>query len=68
MPDLGIAEILTTAVVWALWIGIFVVLGRGLLALLRRHDSAMDTLRSRLAAGEIDEVEFERLRSALQRR
>jgi uncharacterized membrane protein len=31
------------------------------------RDSAMDTLRSRFAAGDIDEVEFERLRSALQR-
>jgi uncharacterized membrane protein len=31
------------------------------------RDPAMDTLRSRFAAGDIDEVEFERLRSALHR-
>ena len=31
------------------------------------RDPAMDTLRQRFAAGDIDEVEFERLRSALQR-
>jgi uncharacterized membrane protein len=32
------------------------------------RDPAMDALRTRLATGEIDEVEFERLRSILQGR
>ena len=30
------------------------------------HDSAMDTLRRRLAAGEITQEEFERIRKVLQ--
>jgi uncharacterized membrane protein len=32
------------------------------------RDPAMDALRTRFAAGGIDQVEFERLRSILQRR
>lgn len=32
------------------------------------RDPAMDTLRTRLAQGEIDEAEFQRLRSILQSR
>ena len=32
-----------------------------------QRDPALDALRTRLATGEIDEAEFERLRSVLQR-
>lgn len=31
-------------------------------------DPALDALRTRFASGDIDEIEFERLRSVLQRR
>jgi uncharacterized membrane protein len=31
------------------------------------HDPALDALRTRLAQGEIDELEYQRLRSILQR-
>jgi len=64
-------------------IGVFLVIGLlfyALIVLIARtlhrfmpaisppRDPAMDALRTRLATGEIDEVEFERLRSILQSR
>ena len=68
MDPIGIAELVAVAVVWALWIGVIVVIGRGLLSLVRRRrDPAMDALRTRYARGEIDEAEYHRLRSTLQR-
>jgi LPXTG-motif cell wall-anchored protein len=68
MDPIGIGEILATAAVWLLWIGVIVLIGRGVVSLFRRRrDPAVETLRSRFARGEIDEAEYERLRTTLQR-
>jgi uncharacterized membrane protein len=71
MPTVGLPELLATAAVTVLWIVIVVALvvclGRLLFGAFRRPDPAMDTLRTRFAAGDIDEAEYERLRSVLQR-
>jgi uncharacterized membrane protein len=60
--------------------GVFVLLAYAVIVLIARtlyrfmpattppRDPALDALRTRFAAGEIDEAEFERLRSVLQRR
>ena len=77
MPDAeGLVRLLTG-------IGVFLVIGLlfyALIVLIARtmhrfmpaasppRDPAMDALRTRLATGEIDEAEFERLRSVLQGR
>jgi len=77
MPDAeGLVRLMTG-------IGVFLVIGLffyALIVLIARtmhrfmpptsppRDPAMDALRTRLATGEIDEVEFERLRSILQGR
>ena len=68
MDPVGIGEIVAMLAVWALWIGIVVLIGRGILSLVRRReDPAMDALRTRFANGDIDEAEYLRLRSTLQR-
>ena len=52
---------------WGGIAALLVVLIRGLSGSGHAHpDSAMDTLRRRLAAGEITEEEFERIRKVIQ--
>ena len=68
MDPLGLPEILLTVATWVVWIGLIVVIGRAVVGALRgRRDPAVDALRTRLAKGEIDDVEYERLRTTLQR-
>ena len=75
MPTPGPLEILVILVIVAMFVAPIVVI----VAVLRRGrgaashgavtaDPALDALRTRFANGEIDQVEFERLRSVLQRR
>jgi uncharacterized membrane protein len=79
VPNIGIPELVvlvaTVAVPLLIIAGAFVLIvalvravrGSGSAATPPR-DPATDALRTRFARGEIDEVEFERLRSVLQRR
>ena len=73
MPGVGVLELLSVLAIAALYLGIPIAL---LVLIWRRvrmsrtaaiadRDPALLALRSRLAAGEIDEVEYRRLRSAL---
>lgn len=72
MPSPGPAEIVVILVI----IAIFVIPIAAILVWMRRsqtarlgapeRDAALDSLRSRLATGEIDETEYQRLRSVLQ--
>ena len=68
----GIASLAGVAIVMLLlYAGIVLlarVLHRVMPATTPPRDPALDALRVRLASGEIDEPEFERLRSVLQRR
>ena len=75
MPDLGVlvallATLAVAAIVMLLGYLMIVafarVLHRYMPALSPPRDAALDVLRTRLASGEIDEAEFERLRSVLQ--
>jgi uncharacterized membrane protein len=77
MPDFGGLPILLTQVAGFLIIVLFVyamivlaarTLHRFMPATSPPRDPAMDALRTRLAVGEIDEAEFQRLRSILQGR
>jgi uncharacterized membrane protein len=72
MPTPGLVELVVIAVILAM----FVVPTLLVITLLRRRpdppvapnrDPAMDRLRDRFASGDIDEAEYERLRSVLQR-
>ena len=72
MPTPGLVELVVIAVILAMLVVPTVLV----IALLRRRqdptvgprrDPAMDTLRDRFASGDIDEAEYERLRSVLQR-
>jgi uncharacterized membrane protein len=75
MPNVGLPELLILAAT----IGLMVLIPAAVIILVVRalrgdgtaptppDDPAMDTARARFASGEIDEAEFERLRSALQR-
>ena len=67
MLALGLPELLTTALVWAVFLVPIVLIGRLVIRGLRRPDPAMDTLRTRFANGDIDAAEYERLRTTLQR-
>ena len=71
MPTVGLADVLVTAATTLVWIVIVVALVVGswrlVVGVVRRPDPAMDALRRRFAEGDIDEAEFERLRSVLQR-
>lgn len=77
MPDLDGLPILLSQVAGFLAIVLFVyafivlvarTLHRFMPATTPSRDPAMDVLRTRLASGEIDETEFQRLRSILQGR
>jgi uncharacterized membrane protein len=74
MPDVGVLELLVILAIFAIVVALPVIL---IAAIVRRaqpsvvaappaRDPALDALRSRLAAGEIDVGEYERLRSVLQ--
>jgi uncharacterized membrane protein len=75
VPNVGIPEILVIVMIFAVMI-LIVAVAYALIVLLARalhgirpdpmRDPAMDALRTRLAKGEIDDREFERLRSVLQ--
>jgi putative membrane protein len=72
MPSPGPTEILVIIAIAAMFV-IPVVIVVNLLRSNTRsagsdRDPAIDILRQRLAKGEIDEIEFQRLRSALQGR
>jgi uncharacterized membrane protein len=67
MPDIGIVEVLLVATAWIIPIALIVAIGRLIVGALRRPDPAVQTLQTRLASGEIDEAEYLRLRSVLQR-
>jgi uncharacterized membrane protein len=75
VPNIGLVELLLIIVEIALFVAIVaatvVVFARAVRhktpPTTPTHDPAMDTLRTRLANGEIDEPEYERLRSTLQR-
>jgi uncharacterized membrane protein len=66
MPSVGPLELLVIAAIWAtllIPLAIAVVLIRRALA---SRDPALDALRTRLATGDIDEAEYQRLRATLQ--
>jgi uncharacterized membrane protein len=79
MPEVSAVEVILTVITGIVTIGIIVVAGYAIIVLLARvlhrslpattppRDPALDALRTRLATGEIDEAEYERLRSVLQR-
>ncbi len=79
MPEVGAVEVILTAIAGIVTIGIVVLAGYATIVLVARilhrslpattppRDPALDALRTRLATGEIDEAEYERLRSVLQR-
>jgi uncharacterized membrane protein len=78
MPNVGPVEILVTTVAfiavmlaivlvcYAVIVSVARVLHRTMPATTPPRDPALDALRTRLANGEIDEAEFQRLRSILQ--
>jgi len=73
MPHVGVVElivILAIIAIFALPILLFVVIARlgraNVVVATPARDPALDALRSRLAAGEIDEAEYQRLRAVLQ--
>ena len=66
MPDPGILDLLLIALGVVIPIILIVVLGRAIVAPFRREDP-VQVLERRLASGEIDEAEYLRLRSVLQR-
>lgn len=76
MPTLGPVDIAIVLMIWAMIAVVPIAL---ILLVVRRggraarpvgfpSDPALDALRTRLANGEIDEIEFQHLRSVLQRR
>ena len=66
MPSIGPTELIIILIIVAMFVVIPYLLIKAVVRTNRR-DTAMDTLRTRLASGEIDQAEYERLRSALQR-
>lgn len=79
MPEVGLVEVIVTALTAIVTIAVFVIAIYAVIVLLARtahrvlpatqppRDPALDALRTRLASGEIDEAEYKRLRSVLQR-
>lgn len=68
MPNVGFPELAIVALIFAMFVGVLILVLRGLRPnrAAPPRDPALDELRTRLAAGEIDEAEFERLRSVLR--
>ncbi len=66
MPSIGPTELIIILVIVAMFVVIPYLLIKAVVRTNQR-DTAMDTLRTRLASGEIDQAEYERLRSTLQR-
>jgi uncharacterized membrane protein len=69
MPSIGLPELIVLALIGLMFVGVLILVLRGLRVnrAAPPRDPALDELRTRLAAGEIDEAEFERLRSVLHR-
>jgi uncharacterized membrane protein len=72
VPTLGPLEIIIVLVIFAMFVAVAYVLVIGLARLVHRDDTtkrdpAIDALRTRFANGDIDQAEFERLRSVLHR-
>jgi uncharacterized membrane protein len=70
MPSPGALELLIVLIIVAMFVVPVVVIVRALRpmtgAATPERDPALDLLRQRFAAGEIDEVEYKRLCTALQ--
>lgn len=73
MPSVGVVEILVILVIVAIFVVPILLIvsiarggGRSVAAARPVRDPALDALRTRLATGEIDEAEYERLRTTLQ--
>jgi uncharacterized membrane protein len=77
MPSVGALEFVLILVIIAIFVAPILLLvavarrgggsGGNVAAAPPARDPALDALRSRLAAGEIDEAEYQRLRAVLQR-
>jgi uncharacterized membrane protein len=67
MPAPGIVELVVIALGVIIPVVLIVAIGRLILAPFRREDPAVQVLKDRFASGEIDEAEYLRLRSVLQR-
>jgi uncharacterized membrane protein len=78
MADIGLMDVILTVAVALIWIAVGGLLVYALVTLARRvvgrtrvaaspADPALDALRMRFARGEIDEAEYRRLRSDLDR-
>jgi uncharacterized membrane protein len=67
MPAPGIVELVVIALGVVIPVVLIVAIGRLILAPFRRDDPAVQILKDRFASGEIDEAEYLRLRSVLQR-
>ncbi len=77
MPNIGPIEVIVSVAIAVMYIGVFVLVAYAAIVLVARllhrvlpatnpRDPAMDDLRSRFARGEIDEAEYQHLRSVLQ--
>jgi uncharacterized membrane protein len=72
MPSPGLVELLAILAIIAIFVVPIVLIvaiarrGRPSVVSMPPRDPALDALRSRLAAGEIDETEYQRLRAVLQ--
>ena len=67
MPAPGIVELVVIALGVVIPVVLIIAVGRLILAPFRRDDPAVQILKDRFASGEIDEAEYLRLRSVLQR-
>jgi len=73
VPSIGPSEIVVILVILAMLVAIGYVLIVGLARVMHggatspKADPAIDALRTRFANGDIDQAEYERLRSVLQR-
>ena len=67
MPAPGLVELVVIALSVIIPVVAIVAIGRLILAPFRRGDSAVRVSKDRFASGEIDEAEYLRLRSVLQR-
>ena len=67
MPAPGIVELVVVALGVIIPVVLVVAIGRMIMAPFRREDPAVQILKDRFASGEIDEAEYLRLRSVLQR-